>query len=130
MSYVLDTHAWLWLAAGDARAKKINRLRHDADLSLSVVSIWEATLLHTKGRIVLRPEPREFFDKFTDAIGIRCVPLSRIAAAEAGLLPGNFHGDPADRFIVATCLLQNSTLVTADRRILRYKHASFQRFAL
>ena len=35
-------------------------------------------------------------------------------------LPGRFHHDPADRMIVATARETGATLLTRDRRILRY----------
>jgi len=33
----------------------------------------------------------------------------------------NFHGDPADRIIVATTILTGSSLVTADEKILNWE---------
>lgn len=34
--------------------------------------------------------------------------------------PGDFHNDPADRFIVAAARLRSIALVSADRAILDY----------
>jgi PIN domain nuclease of toxin-antitoxin system len=130
MSYVLDTHAWIWLIGGYERAGRLKRLRRNTRLLLSVVSIWEATLLHTKGRLILKPNPRVFFGSFTEAIGIRCVPLSRVSAMEAFLLPGEFHADPADRLLVAVTIELEAILVTADERILQYKHPKLRTFKL
>lgn len=130
MSYVLDTHAWVWLIAGHERAGRFKRLRRNARLLLSVVSIWETTLLYTKGRLILKPNPRAFFDSFIEAIGITCVPLSRVAAMEAFLLPGEFHADPADRLLVAVTIELGAILVTADERILQYKHPKLRAFRL
>ena len=41
-------------------------------------------------------------------------------AIEAYALPGRFHADPADRLLVATARVHGLTLVTADKRILKY----------
>ena len=38
-------------------------------------------------------------------------------AVEAGLIGEAFHGDPADRLIVAAAMELRSTLVTKDERI-------------
>jgi PIN domain nuclease of toxin-antitoxin system len=130
MSYVLDTHAWVWLIAGHDRAGRFKRLRRNARLLLSVVSIWETTMLHTKGRLILKPNPRAFFASFIEAIGIKCVPLSRVAAMEAFLLPGEFHADPADRLLVAVTIELGAILVTTDERILQYKHPKLRTFRL
>ena len=37
-------------------------------------------------------------------------------------LPGEFLRDPADRILVATAVVHNFTLMTADNRILEYPH--------
>jgi PIN domain nuclease of toxin-antitoxin system len=47
-------------------------------------------------------------------------PLSARVAIESCELPGAFHGDPADRMIVATARVTNATLMSRDRRILDY----------
>ena len=41
-------------------------------------------------------------------------------AVESCFLPGEFHNDPADRFLVATARLKNAALVTRDQRIIEY----------
>ena len=52
--------------------------------------------------------------------GIRAIPLSPEAAAESTQLPGAFHNDPADRFLVAQARLREVPLATADGKILPY----------
>ena len=49
--------------------------------------------------------------------GLREIPLQGSAALRAGQLQA-FHGDPADRMIVATALENSATLITADRKTL------------
>lgn len=51
------------------------------------------------------------------------VPLTHEIAIAAYGLPGEFHRDPADRMLVATAVVHDLTLVTADERILAYPHA-------
>lgn len=33
------------------------------------------------------------------------------------------HADPADRFIAATAIVHDATLITADERLLNWRHA-------
>ncbi|NIM18136.1 MAG: hypothetical protein GTO45_31580 [Candidatus Aminicenantes bacterium] len=40
-------------------------------------------------------------------------------------LPGDFHGDPADRMIVATARKLDGTLVTFDQKILEYSNNGY-----
>jgi predicted nucleic acid-binding protein len=56
---------------------------------------------------------------------VRLAPLSPAIAVESTRLPGDFHRDPADRFIVATARELGATLVTRDERILRYGAEGF-----
>ncbi len=48
---------------------------------------------------------------------IRFVPISVEIAGRAGSLGAETPGDPMDRVIVATALLSDGVLVTADRRL-------------
>jgi len=52
--------------------------------------------------------------------GIQPVPLPHRAAVGAASLPGDLHGDPADRLLVATARDLGVPLVTRDARILNY----------
>jgi PIN domain nuclease of toxin-antitoxin system len=58
------------------------------------------------------------------------VPLSRVAAMEAFLLPGEFHADPADRLLVAVTIELGAILITVDQRLLQYKHPKLRTFRL
>ena len=49
------------------------------------------------------------------------LPLTGEIAILAEELEG-LHGDPADRFIVATAFAHDATLVTADARLLQWRH--------
>lgn len=50
-------------------------------------------------------------------MGVREVPLSAEIAIRASDLD-NLSGDPLDRMIVATALVEEASLMTADQRIL------------
>ena len=58
------------------------------------------------------------------APGISLAPLTPEIAVLSNRLPGEFHGDPADRIIVATALELNAILVTKDKKILRYSESN------
>jgi PIN domain nuclease of toxin-antitoxin system len=51
------------------------------------------------------------------SMGVREVPLSADIATRASDL-GNLSGDPIDRLIVATALVEQASLMTADQAIL------------
>lgn len=52
--------------------------------------------------------------------GISLASIEPAIAIDSARLPGNFHADPADRFIVATARYYDVPLITADSAILSY----------
>ncbi len=120
---LLDTHVLIWLAEDSprlgARATKLAdaALQRDAVL-VSAVSFWEIAMLVDKGRMELALAPKAMRQKVLEQ-GIREVPLTGAVAISAAEL-AEFHGDPADRFIVASALAEGAALLTADVPILRW----------
>jgi PIN domain nuclease of toxin-antitoxin system len=118
LKLLLDTHIWLWSLREPGRlGRRVQReLRNtDNELWLSPMSIWEALLLHNKGRIQLHEDLTSWV---TDAVAdLREAPLTHEIALAAFKLPLH-HRDPADRFLAATALVLGLTLVTADVRLL------------
>ncbi len=119
---LLDTHAVLWLAWGTPMAPAalaaIAQARTTGDVLVSPVSAWEIATLASTGRIVLGQEPVIWLQRFVAQPGVRLAPLTLEAAARSAFLPAPpFHGDLADRMLVATALELGLTLVTRDDRI-------------
>ncbi|HLY63383.1 MAG TPA: type II toxin-antitoxin system VapC family toxin [Terriglobia bacterium] len=123
---LLDTHIWLWsfLAPGHLSARVVNALKNPGhELWLSPISIWELVMLKEKGRVSLEKSVEEWVEEGMKKAGLREAPLTAAVALETiGVrLP---HGDPADRFLVATARVFDLTLVTADKRLLATKNVS------
>ena len=57
--------------------------------------------------------------------GFKLVPLSPKIAIESTRLPEQFHGDPADRILIATAREENAVLITYDTKLLIYGHDRF-----
>ncbi len=116
---LLDTHAWLWWCADRKKLPKslVKRLEKEKELLVSAISTWEICMLVQKGRLSLTAEPRTAIRALSTAPKVRVVDITDAIATEAALMPSTFHGDPADRFIVATALDLRARLVTKDERI-------------
>jgi PIN domain nuclease of toxin-antitoxin system len=123
---VLDTHVLLWVdsgsrSLGSQAANLVQRAWEDRLLSVSAVSFWECAFLHSRRRIVLPLEPHAWRDDLLEK-GLLEHALdggTAILAAELELQ----HRDPADRFIAATAIARDATLVTADKTLLRWRSA-------
>jgi PIN domain nuclease of toxin-antitoxin system len=117
---LLDTHVWVWSAAGDARAKALRDFRGTA--FLSAISVWEVAMLAAKGRVRLQPDAATWVrENLRPPIDLEPVH-PEISLLSAGLK--DFHGDPADRIIVATALVSGLPLFTADERIIDWSRTS------
>ena len=128
---LLDTHVWLWLLAGDAGRLGTGALAAIAaataagGIHVSAISPWEVAMLESKGRIRLHTDCLSWVRAGLAAPGTRLVPLTPEIAVGSAHLPGVFHGDPADRILVATARTHDLTLVTKDERILAYGAAGY-----
>ena len=123
---LLDTHVWLWWATGNDRLKGTKALRalesasRENRVFLSVISLWEIGMLSAKGRLDLSPNVRQWVDRALMETSVQIAPLTVQGALASTNLPGEFHGDPADRILVAAADELGALLVTADARIIQY----------
>jgi PIN domain nuclease of toxin-antitoxin system len=123
---LLDTHAAIWSAFDTASLGKrcrriLQKTSSEDQIAISAVSFWEISLLVAKRRLRLTDSAREARRLILGA-GIIEIPLTGEIAILAGELEG-LHGDPADRFIAATAIMHDATLITADHRLLQWRHS-------
>jgi PIN domain nuclease of toxin-antitoxin system len=123
---LIDTHYWLWFEAGLRDRLTAHNLEiilaaaARGNLLVSVMSVWEVGMLESKGRIGLRINCVRWVEEALAIPGLTLAPLTPAIALESTRLPGNFHGDPADRIIVATARVMNTRLLTSDKNIRAY----------
>ncbi len=126
-----DTHPIIWFSLGErklgAKARDlINLGLEDETLSLSPISLWETSMLLRKGRISFELPIHEWTDVVIES-GIQLAEITSEIAVAAGQLPGDIHGDPADRIIIATARALGCPVLTADRKLLSYSQAGHLR---
>lgn len=122
MNSLLDTHIWIWWLTGSPSLKRAERDAIDAvaeagQLCLPAISMWEAQVLHAKQRLQLPLPFADWLGRATDSQMLTVLPLDRDVVIALNSLPANFHGDPADRLIVATARAHGLPLATQDRAI-------------
>ncbi|MGD0131528.1 MAG: type II toxin-antitoxin system VapC family toxin [Bryobacteraceae bacterium] len=123
---LMDTHCWLWAQLG--LIQKLSKVALDAirgaeskgNLRISVISIWELAMLEKRGRVALPMNVRTWVDEALSKPGIDVAPLTPEIMIESVHLPGDLHGDPADRMLVATARVLGATLLTKDDQLIRY----------
>lgn len=119
MTFLLDTHIWLWSLLEPAKLKqKMIEVLQDPknELFISSISVWEILILEEKQRLKLNPSAQEWIQDALKRSPVQEIPLSNAIALKSRLiiLP---HQDPADRFIAATAWEHHMTLITADEHL-------------
>jgi PIN domain nuclease of toxin-antitoxin system len=123
---LMDTHAWFWSLTEPENLSKealdlIRRTETD-ERTIASISIWEFAMMVSRGRIEISMTAEQWLEHAIHKTGLRVLELTPKVAVESCELPGDFHGDPADRIIVATARVNGATLVTKDQKILNYPH--------
>ena len=120
---VLDTHAWIWWASDPDRLsqKALKTIDTAGRLAVAAISCWEFAMLVEKGRIAVDRNPVDWMEQSFDDLGIELLPLTPVVAVRSTQLGRGFHGDPADRQIVATSLVHSASLITRDEKIRDFK---------
>lgn len=126
---LLDTCAVIWLANGDpidpgALAAILHAALADG-IFVSPASAWEVGLLsRVRGdkrlAVSFLPDPHSWFARFMGGAGIKEAPLLPEIAIASSHLPDPLHGDPADRFIIATARHHQIPIITRDSKIIDY----------
>jgi PIN domain nuclease of toxin-antitoxin system len=121
---LLDTHVWLWWLTGSPRLPKKDREGLDrtavSELPfVSAISVWEAEMLVSRGRLVPREPFESWVRRMTAPDTVRILPLDTDTVVSLYALPESFHGDLADRIIVSTARANQLVVATKDSRIRR-----------
>jgi len=100
---LLDTHTWIWAHSEthllSANVLELIQETRPDQRAIASISIWEFAMMASKGRIVLKIDPKIWLSSATTMSGLRILELTADVAMESCSLPGEFHRDPADRII-------------------------------
>ncbi len=126
---LLDTHVWLWWLLGQPQlaARERDALDRHAVAGtppgLSAISLWEAQMLAARGRLSIDEPLTHWLPTAAASETVTVLPLDVAAILALDALPKGFHGDPADRIIVATARAHGLPLATRDGNIRRSRAA-------
>ncbi len=124
---ILDTQSLIWWIGNPQKLSKkaslaIDKAMADGRLFVSSISIWEICMLVKAGRLTLSMDIADWIGKVEALPFLQFISVDSDIAIGSVFLQEPFHKDPADRMIVATALNLGASIVTSDRRILKYRH--------
>ena len=125
MILLLDTHVWLWaVEAPDKLGPRTNALllKLGNDRLISAISVLEIARFCLDERVIFSVSPKMWIEESARDLRLQHVDVDYLISVEAFSLPEPFHRDPADRVLVATARSHQAILLTADERILAYRH--------
>ena len=126
MKLLLDTHVLLWSLLEPDRLKEDVAFELNSpsnEIWLSPITTWEIMILVEKGRINLNQAPQTWIKSIFEKIPFKQAGINHEVAIQSRLMDLS-HQYPADRFLAATAMVYNLTLVTADSRLLSSKQFS------
>lgn len=123
MSYLLDTHCFLWsLFAPQKLSQRARQVIADSSntVAVSSVSFWEIALKFALGKLELKGVTPEDLPAAAQSMGLQLLSLDPITAAGAGRLGRERHQDPFDRMLIWQAVRHDLVLVSHDRQIGQY----------
>lgn len=121
MKYLLDTHTAIWSLDDE---KKLSRQAKNIidntsiPLFISIVSAWEIAVKISLGKLKFNGGSALFLNKMeNNGVHLLGVNGSYIDVVER--LPF-IHRDPFDRLLVATAIIEDLTILTADENMQKY----------
>ena len=109
MRALIDTHAFLWFAAGDTRLSiSARRVIEDAETNvfLSIASAWEIAIKVGTGKLLLSTPFDKVIADLLDGNVIALLDITVDHTVRLTTLPFH-HRDPFDRLLVAQAMAEN-----------------------
>jgi PIN domain nuclease of toxin-antitoxin system len=121
VSWLLDTHTLLWLLENNPSLSETARqvlAPPEAERFVSIASFWELSIKVSLGKLQLQQSPANMM-RLVPSLGIQMLPLRPEHLEYHETLPFH-HRDPFDRLLIATAIVEELTLVSADRKFKDY----------
>lgn len=118
-NFLLDTHAFIWVMEGGKRLPEtVRKIISDPvnEIFVSAATFWEIIIKKRSNKI------RVSFNLETSArkAGFELIPIEISHVLYLEKLP-LYHKDPFDRILISQAKIENLILITADKKIWRYK---------
>lgn len=117
MRLLLDTHTFLWFIMGSPNlSANVRSLIEDEtnERFFSIASVWEIAIKISIGKLALSVPFEELFPEQLTRNGIELLNVRVAHASIVANLPYH-HGDPFDRLLIAQAIVEQMSILSADR---------------
>jgi len=119
---ILDTCAMVFDSLAPGRLSKkasvaISQADTNGVLACCDISLWEIAMLIAKGRLDPGTDAQKFIRLVLMARHIKVLPITAEIASKSAHPQFCPHGDPADRIIAASTIINKAKLVTSDQKL-------------
>lgn len=121
MSYLLDTHSFLWFINNDSQLSPsaCHAIATSKIVYVSMASIWEIAIKYKLGKIVLPSDFSHFIPYHIHKNMFEILPIHFEHVAKTNTLDF-FHRDPFDRLLIAQAICEKLTLISKDSKLSNY----------
>jgi PIN domain nuclease of toxin-antitoxin system len=121
MKVLLDTHAFLWFVNDDPQLSLAAKtlMESEVDLLLSVANLWEISIKVGIGKLDLPKLFDVFIPEQLEINEIELLPIELRHLTPLTSLPLH-HRDPFDRLLISQSLVEELTILSADKIFDRY----------
>lgn len=123
MTYLLDTHSFLWAAFEPERfSRRVRELLKNplTEVHVSSISFWEISLKFALGKLALKNLSPEELPGAARQMGFELITLDPETAASFHQLGCASHKDPFDRMLIWQAVRRQMTLISKDKRFSDY----------
>jgi PIN domain nuclease of toxin-antitoxin system len=124
MTYLLDTHSFLWAIFSPEKLSSSARETikdRENKVAVSVVTFWEVSLKYALGKLDLVKVKPEDLPGAAEKTGIDVLQITPQEAASFHNLPRGTHKDPFDRLIIWQAIQRNMPLISRDQEFKDYR---------
>lgn len=121
MSYLLDTHTFIWFINGDLSLPKkvINEIKNPKNQCfISIASIWEIAIKTKLNKLSLLSQFDNIIE-FLDENQIEILPITFNHIVTLNELEFH-HRDPFDRILLAQAITEGLTILSKDKNFTLY----------
>ncbi len=122
MTYLLDSHALIWLLSGDRQLSPVYDdliAPGQSTAVFSVVSLWEMAIKVSLRKLELAVPIEEVAEVLVRQYRLELLPIAPRHVARVAKLPMH-HRDPFDRMLVAQAIEERLCVVSRDTALDAY----------